>query len=66
MVTSLTCELIITESFNVLFLWDMLNSDHKKRVGVDNLHLWGDGRSQRPQLNTNFKSVERSLLNRQF
>ena len=35
----------------------------KKRVGIDNLYLWGDGRSQGAQLRTNFKAVDSSLLN---
>ena len=37
LVTSLTLKVIWTETSHVLFLWDMLVSDNKKRVGVDNL-----------------------------
>ena len=34
----------------------------KERVGVDNLHLYGDGRSKGAQLHANFKAVDSSLL----
>ena len=34
----------------------------KQRVGVDNLHLEGDGRSQWTQLQTNFKAKDRKDL----
>ena len=40
----------------------MFVSDHKKRVGVDNIHLGGDGRSQWAQLRTKFKAEDSSLL----
>ena len=44
----------------------MFVSGCSKRVGVDNLHLLGDGRTHRAQLHTNFKAINSILLKGYF